>query len=435
MTATSTSAGPGPGAHAQSYYAATATPAPLQPRLEGTTDADVCVVGGGFTGLSAALHLAERGYRVVLLEARRIGWGASGRNGGQIGSGQRQDVLWMEARLGRDTAQRLWALAEEAKTLLRERIERHRIACDHRPGNLLAITRQRHVAEYAAEAEHLARHYGYDQLRMLDRPAMREAVASEAYVAGRLDTGGGHLHPLNLALGLADAARAAGAELHEGSAVVGIDWEPTPVVRTAHGAVRAANVALCANGYLDGLEPRVAANIMPIVNHVIATAPLGAERARALIRDDVCVAATKFVVDYYRLTPDHRLLFGGGETYSPREMPDVRGFVRRYMLAVFPQLADARIDYGWSGTLAITINRMPHFARVGRHGFCAHGFSGHGVALTQLAGKLLAEAIAGTAERFDLMASLPHRAFPGGRWLRHPLLVAGMLWYALRDRL
>ena len=418
-----------------SWYAATAHARRPFPPLRGEVRADVCVVGGGYTGLSAALHLAERGYEVVLLEAARVGWGASGRNGGQVGSGQRQDVLELEARYGRERARALWDLAEEAKTLLRERVARHRIDCDWKPGNLLAVTKRRYLPELHRETEHLAAHYGYSGLRMLSKDEVREMVASERYCGGQLDAGGAHLHPLNLALGLARAAAAAGARLHEQSRATEIRWSRHPLVRTAGGGVRARYVLLCGNAYLGDLVPGIRSRIMPIANHLLATEPLGAARAAALIPADCCVHASKFVVDYYRLSADHRLLFGGGETYRDRPPRDLRAFVRRYMLEVFPQLSDLRIDYAWSGRLAITRSRLPHFGRIEDRGFFAQGFSGHGVALTQLAGKLLAEAVAGTAERFDVFAGLPHRRFPGGPWARRPLLAAGMLYYALKDRL
>lgn len=421
--------------HPASWYAATANPHPHHLALAGTSTADVCVVGAGFSGLSAALHLLERGYAVVVLEAARVGWGASGRNGGQVGSGQRRDVLELEPMLGRATTRLLWDMAEEAKRIIHQRIERHGIRCDYRPGNLLACTRARYLPELERELEHLAHHYDYAQCRMLTREQMREQVASVQYCGGRLDSGGGHLHPLNYALGLADAVLATGGRIYEQSEVTGIDWGPPATVRTSAGDVRAGNVLLCGNGHLGRLEPRIESRVMPIDNHVVATAPLGETRARALIRDDYCVHATKFVVDYYRLTPDHRLLFGGGETYSQAGPRDIGAFVRRYLLKVFPQLADVAIDYAWSGRLAITMNRLPSFGRLGSNGYFVQGFSGHGVAMSQLAGRLLAEAVAGATERFDVFAGLPSMRFPGGRLLRKPALVAGMLWYALRDRL
>lgn len=417
-----------------SYYAATANLHPPYPTLESERNADVCIVGGGFSGVSAALSLAERGYRVALLEASRLGFGASGRNGGQVGSGLRTGIREIERIAGRENAKLLWEMCEEAKAIIAECIERFDIVCDYKPGNLLGATRERFLPGIAAEAEHLFRHYGYDGYRMLSRQQIREIVATDAYCGGRLDTGGGHMHPLNYLLGVAGAARSLGAEIFVNSKALDIHWADPCVVRTANGQVRARYVLLCGNAYLGGLVPRIGGKIMPITNHVLATAPLGEERARALISNDCCVHSTKFVVDYFRLSADRRLLFGGGETYSVRELPDVKNFVRPYMLAVFPQLEDVAIDYAWSGRLAITMNRLPHFGRIGRHGFFVQGFSGHGVALTQLAGRLMAEALAGDAERFDVFATLKHRTFPGGTLLRKPLLVLGMLYYAIRDR-
>lgn len=421
--------------HPDSYYAASANPHPRHADLRGEAEADVCVVGGGFSGVSAALHLAERGYQVVLVEAARIGWGASGRNGGQLGTGMRKDVIELEPRLGRARTRVFWDMAAEAMDIIAQRIEQHAIRCDYKRGNLLAATRERYLPELAEEVELVSRHYGYDGYSMLDATQIREAVASEQYCGGRFDSGGGHLHPLNFLLGMAQAALAAGVVIHENSPVQRIDWGSPPLVKTARGQVRSRYVVLCGNAYLGDVEPRISAKVMPIANHVLATEPLGEARARALIRDDCCVCATKFVVDYYRFSADHRLLFGGGETYSFDEPPDIKAFVRRYMLKVFPQLADARIDYAWSGQLAVTMDRLPHFGRLGSTGFFVQGFSGSGVVLTQLAGRLLAEAVAGSAERFDVFAELKHQSFPGGKWLRKPLLVAGMLYYALKDRL
>jgi len=419
-----------------SYYAATTAPPVESPILDGDRSTDVCVVGGGFTGLSTALHLAERGYDVTVLEAHRIGWGASGRNGGQVGSGQRRETLALEKLYGAPTAKILWNLAEEAKQLLRDHIKRRGIECDYRPGNLMAITKRRFVVEIRAELDNLARRYNYEQIEFLDSDQVAAAVASPNYVAGALDWGGGHLHPLNLAIGLARAAANTGATIYEGARVEAIDWHPgMTTLRTHSGTIRARYVALCTNGYLDQLEPRIASRMMPLINHIVATEPLGQTRASALIPSGACVFSTKHVVDYYRLSRDGRLLFGGGETYSKSSPADIKAFVRPYMLKVFPQLADATLEFGWSGTLGITRNRMPHFGRLAPNGFFAQGFSGHGVAMTQVAGKLLAEAISGTAERFDIMAGLKLPKFPGGDLLRHPLLVVGMLYYALLDRI
>ncbi|HEY2891542.1 MAG TPA: FAD-binding oxidoreductase [Dongiaceae bacterium] len=416
----------------RSYYAATANPAPARPALAGEISADACVIGGGYTGLSAALHLAERGYKTVLLEAEQVGWGASGRNGGQVNTGLRKGPSALVAMFGREDAKRLFQLAEEAKALVRERVARHAIACDLKPGSLYVAYKRSDPDWMAKEVETLHEDFGYGAARLLSRTELEQRLASRRYFGAIADTGAAHLHPLNYALGLAAAGQAAGVAIHEKSAALSL---APGEVRTAGGRVMARHILLACNAYLGGLEPRIAGKIMPISNYIIATESLGDSEARMLIRDDYAVCDTKFVVDYYRLSADRRLLFGGGETYSAREPADIAGFVRPYMLRVFPQLANKRIDHGWGGRLAITMNRLPHLGRLPGDIYFAQGYSGQGVALSSLAGKLMTEAIAGTAERFDLFARIPHCTFPGGTLLRHPAMVLGMLWYALRDRL
>lgn len=420
--------------HVASYYAATASERTLRPALAGSLAVDVAIVGGGYTGLSAALELAGRGYQVALVEAERIGWGASGRNGGQINTGYRMGPAALVARFGTDGAKRLWALGIEAKQLIRERIRAHAIACDYKPGTIYAAMREADLEEIAADLDLTARVFGYDQATALDRHAMAERLGTAIYRGGLADAGGAHLHPLNYALGLARAAEAAGARIFEASRATRID-PAGHGVETAAGRIAARQVLLCCNGYLEGLMAPLAARILPISNYILATEPLGEAAARALIRDDVAVCDSKFVVNYYRRSADHRLLFGGGEVYTRRDPRDIKAFVRRHMLAVYPQLASARIDYGWGGRLAITMSRLPHLGRLAPDLYFAQGYSGQGVALAGLAGKLMAEAIAGTAERFDVFARIPHRKFPGGRLLRHPAQILGMLFYSLRDRL
>jgi gamma-glutamylputrescine oxidase len=421
------------GEYPPSYYAATALPLERFPALAGRVRADVCVIGAGYTGLSSALHLAERGLRVVVLEAHRVGFGASGRNGGQVGSGQRLDQGALERIAGREDARRLWDLAEEAKALVRDLIARHAIPCRLRPGIVHACRSPAEVAAAQAEAERLGRDYGYNRIEALDRAGIRALVGSEAFAGGVIDRGAGHLHPLNYAIGLARAAVAAGASLHEGTLVTGLDGMGPVRVTAAAGEVVADHVILACNGYLGDLEPQVAARVMPINNFILATEPLGA-RAAEILAEPVAVADSRFVVNYWRLSDDGRLLFGGGESYGYR-FPDIIRTVRKPMLNVYPQLADARIDYAWGGTLAITLSRLPCFLRVAPAILSASGYSGHGIAMATLAGRVLAEAVAGQAERFDLMARLPCPRFPGGAALRWPLLVLAMTWYAMRDRL
>ncbi|MGR3321477.1 MAG: NAD(P)/FAD-dependent oxidoreductase [Pseudooceanicola sp.] len=423
-----------PGRYPPSWYAATVDPLPDFPALNGDVTADVCVVGGGYTGLSAALHLAEAGMRVVLLEAQRVGFGASGRNGGQLGSGQRQDQMALERMVGRDDARHLWRLGEEAKALVRSLVARHNIACHLKPGvawTASSPAEARHLHDYAA---HLRERYDYPEIELLDEAACRTLCPSPAYHGGILDMGAGHLHPLAFALGLARAARDAGATIHEGARVLGIDEGAEIVLSTGTGRVRAKHAILACNGYLGMLDRRVAARVMPINNFVAATEPLGDDADKVLTRD-VAVADDKFVVNYFRLSHDRRLLFGGGESYGYRFPADIAAKVRKPMTAIFPHLKDVRIDHAWGGTLAITMKRLPQFARLAPNILSASGYSGHGVGTATHAGLLLAQAIRGEAEGFDIMARLPTPAFPGGPALRSPLLVLAMSWFALRDRL
>lgn len=422
-------------AYPTSWYAATAKNAPELAPLAGDVKADVCIVGAGYTGLSAAIHLAERGYSVIVLEAERVGFGASGRNGGQLGSGHRKDQRTLEEKLGREWAHRLWSLAEDGLATVKQLIADNAIDCDLKPGVLHAAWKRGEAEWFEAEAEHMAREYGYNRLRYVPPSEIGSMVATTRYHAGLLDSGAAHLHPLNYCLGLARAALAKGVRIHEGSRALDIAHTDPARIRTSGGSVTANHVVLACNAYLGALEPRIAGRIMPVNNFILATEPLGETRARALIRDDVGVQDTKFVIDYYRLSADRRMLFGGGENYSGRLPRDLAAFVRKPMLRVFPQLADARIDYAWSGTLAITMPRIPDFGRLAPNVVYAQGYSGQGINIATLAGKLIAEAVAGQAERFDWMANIKVPRFPGGTWLRYPGLMLGVLWYTMKDRL
>lgn len=415
------------GEYPPSWYAATTAPlAPFAP-LRGEVRADVCVVGAGYTGLSAALHLAEAGLDVVLLEAQRVGFGASGRNGGQLGSGQRMEQTGLERLVGQEDASKLWDLAEDAKALVKSLVARHGIDCHLKPGVAHACFSARETAHEHAYADHLAERYGYNQLQKLDEGAMQTLCASPAYSGGTLDMGAGHLHPLAYALGLARAAQAAGVRIFEGSAVHHITRGTPARVATDAGAVRADHVILACNGYLGGLDRNVAARVMPINNFIAATEPLGNEAARVLARD-VAVADSKFVVNYFRLSHDKRLLFGGGETYGYRFPRDIPALVRKPMSVIFPHLRDVRIEYAWGGTLAITIKRMPYLARIRSNILSASGYSGHGVGNAIQAGKIMAEATRGPSAGLDAFNTIPHLPFPGGGLLRTPILSLAMSW-------
>lgn len=421
-------------AYPDSWYAATAETLPLQPALEGAEQADICIVGAGYTGLSAALHLAGAGRRVVVLEAQRIGFGASGRNGGQIGSGQRLSQRALERMVGPDDARHLFELGRQSRALVSELIDRHGISCELADGVAALGFGRADREALQQEAAWLRDRYGYDRFELLDESAGRDLCPSPVYAGGFVDWGAGHLHPLKYAFGLGRAAMAAGARICEQSRVTGIAPGPDITVHTDSGQVRAKHVVLACNGYLGQLDARVAARVMPINNFIVATEPLGNEAKRVLTRN-IAVADTKFVVNYFRLSPDGRLLFGGGESYGYRFPSDIAALVRRPMTAVFPHLRDVRIDYAWGGTLAITVSRMPYLARPASNMLSASGYSGHGVAMATLAGQLMAKAIQGETDGFDCMARVPARAFPGGVSLRSPLLALAMTWYALRDRI
>jgi gamma-glutamylputrescine oxidase len=423
-----------PSVYPNTYYAASANRRLRLLPLQGEESADVCIIGGGYTGLSSAIHLAERGYQVVLLEAERIGWGASGRNGGQCTVGQRQPQEYLEEKFGPEEARRLWDLGVEAVDLVRELIVRFSISCDLKRGNLQTAAKQGDADWYRAHTERMQANYGLD-CRFVAGDELNYLSGTNVFRGGLLEQASAHLHPLNYALGLADAAGTLGVRLYEQSRVTGYDKASPTTVKTEQGQVKARYLILACNGYLERLEPRVAGRIMPINNFVLATEVLSAAQQQQFNPEDLCMFDAKFVVNYWKLTGDGRFLFGGGENYTRRFPSDIKAFVRKYLLQLYPAAKDLSIDYGWGGTLAVTMNRMPCFGRLEPDVYYALGFSGHGVQMATLAGKLIAEAVAGSAERFDVMARIPSPSFPGGTLLRWPGLVAGMLYHALKDRL
>lgn len=422
-------------AHTGSWYAASAHSAPLRPPLQGRIEADVCVIGAGFSGLSSALHLAERGYRVVVLEAARIGWGATGRNGGQIVNGYSRDLDTIEATYGREAAEALGRMAFEGAAIIRERIARYAIDCDLRDGGFFAALTPKQMRELA-RLKQVWEGYGNTDLELYEgKEQLRRIVNTERYVGGLLDRRGGHLHPLNLALGEAAAVESLGGRIFEGSAVLRIERGARPVAHTAQGAVQAQFLVVAGNAYLGDLVPELAAKAMPCGTQMVATEPLGEARAQELIPSGYCIEDHNYILDYYRLTADHRLLYGGGVSYGGGSPASIEAFVRRKMRKTFPSLADVRIEYAWSGDFLLTLTRIPQLGRIGGNIYFLQGYSGHGVTTTHLAGRLIAEALSGQAERFDAFARLPHYYFPGGRMLRVPLTMLGAWWYSLRDRL
>jgi gamma-glutamylputrescine oxidase len=422
-----------------SYYEASVARPASHASLAESTSADVCIVGAGYAGLSAALELAQRGYSVALLEAQRVGWGASGRNGGQVIVGFGSDgEAAIEHQLPREEARRAWDVSVEGLALLRDRMARHAIDCDWHPGFLSLSVKPAKTRALQAWADHTTRTYDHP-LQWIAPGEIGRWVASERFHAGVFDAQSGHLHPLKYCLGLGRAAQDCGVRIWENSPVFLVERGPKPVVRTAQGQVCCSFVVLAGNVYLgeygDEIAPEVSARIMPVGTYMIATEPMAPERADALLRGRPAVSDTNFVLDYFRLSADHRLLFGAGDSYSGKAPRNLIARIRRNMLAVFPQLEDLDIPYAWGGFVDITMNKAPDFGRLGSNIFYLQGFSGHGLAMAGMAGKLAAEAVAGQAERFDVFARLKHHVFPGGALMRTPALVLGMMYYRLRDML
>ncbi|TBV00039.1 NAD(P)/FAD-dependent oxidoreductase [Stutzerimonas kirkiae] len=417
-----------------SYYAASANPAPSRPPLEGDLHTDVCVIGAGYTGLSTALFLLEHGFKVVVLESARVGFGASGRNGGQIVNSYSRDLDTIERSASRRHAELIGAMAFEGGQIIRERVERYRIDCDLKDGGIFAAITSKQLRHLEAQQKLWAR-YGYDRLELLDAQAIRRSVASERYLGGMLDLGGGHIHPLNLALGEAAAVESLGGVIYEQTPALSIERGENPLIHTPRGKVTARFVVVAGNAYLGNLLPELTAKSMPCGTQVIATEPLSSEQAASLIPQDYCIEDCNYLLDYYRLSADKRLIYGGGVVYGARDPADIQAIIRPKMLKTFPQLQSVSIDYAWTGNFLLTLSRLPQVGRLGSNIYYSQGCSGHGVTYTHIAGKILAEALRGQAERFDAFASLPHYPFPGGHSLRVPLSALGAMYYSLRDRL
>ena len=424
------------GAYPSSFYADNITPILKCDAAQGDLSCDVCVIGGGFTGLSTALHLAQRGYNVQLLEAQRIGFGASGRNGGQVGQGQRLDQDELEKMFGENRARDLWNIGMQSVECVRDLSTSELVHADFHPGIAHADHRARYVRHSRDYVEKMRSKYGYDHISFLDKEEMQALVQSKTYYGGSLDTRSGHLDPLQFSLGLARMAQNAGATLHERSRVTTVEHGKTAVVKTETARISAKFVVMACNGYIGNLDADVTRRVMPINNYIIATEPLSDEMRVKVLAKNIAVADTKFVVNYFRFSDDNRMLFGGTESYSYKFPKKIADQVRKPMLEVFPQLREVKVDYAWGGTLGITMNRLPHYARYGAGNVLSmSGFSGHGVALGTLSGQIAAEAIVGQAERFDIMAQIPSPKFPGGPLMRQPLLILAMLWFSMRDKL
>lgn len=421
--------------HVASYYADSANDKIERPRLEEDLEADVCVIGAGYTGLSSALYLLESGFKVIVLEAARIGWGASGRNGGQIVNSFSRDIDSIEKTVGFENGKIFGEMAFEGGRIIRERIAKYNIECDLKNGGVFAAMNAKQMKHLAQQKQLWERHGHIDQLELLNGNDIRNVVNTNRYVGGLLDKSGGHIHPLNLALGEARAVESLGGKIFEDSAAIRIEQGANPVVHTKHGSVRAKFLVVAGNAYLGNLIPELQSKSMPCGTQVITTEPLGDELAKELIPQDYCIEDCNYLLDYYRLSGDKRLIFGGGVVYGARDPADIKSIIIPNMMKTFPQLKNVKIDYAWTGNFLLTLSRLPQIGRIGDNIYYSQGCSGHGVTYTHLAGKLIGEVLVGQATRFDAFANLPHYPFPGGHALRIPFSAIGAWYYTLRDKL
>ncbi|WP_405125923.1 NAD(P)/FAD-dependent oxidoreductase [Pseudomonas marginalis] len=422
--------------HARSYYLASANAMPERPALGADLSADVCVIGAGFTGVNTAIELAQRGLSVILLEARRIGWGASGRNGGQLIRGIGHDVSGFAKYVGEEGVRYLERAGIESVALVGERIREHGIDCDLRWGFAELANTPAQFAAFKGEQDSLARLSYVHETRLVGPQDIRDVVDSTQYAGALVDMGSGHLHPLNLVLGEAQVAESLGVRIFEHTEVLELIHGDTVQVRCAGGTVRAASLVLACNAHLEELEPRLSGKVLPAGSYIIATEPLSVAQANQLIPQNLALCDQKVGLDYYRLSADRRLLFGGACHYSGRDPKDIAAYMQPKMLKVFPQLADTAIAFQWGGRIGITANRFPQVGRLKQYPnvFYAQGYSGHGLNVTHWCARLLAEGIhAGHSQGLDVFSQVPHMTFPGGKALRSPLLALGMAWHRLRE--
>ncbi len=421
--------------HTGSYYAASANPSPERPPLKGDHQIDICIVGAGYSGLSAGLHLAEKGYKVAIIEGARVGWGASGRNGGQIVNGLNASLQTIKKRYGQDTANFVAGLVQEGGDIIRERVKTYDIQCDLKSGNIFTGLTAAHMKELEARRA-LWASYGIHNQNMLDKSQLREHIGSDLYEGGMIDHTGGHMHPLNLCLGEAAAFEKLGGVIYEQSPVISADTGTTkPVVKTAQGTMTCETLVLCGNAYLGHVIPALTARVMPVSTQMMTTEPLGDAHAAELLPTDKCVEDVRYILDYFRLTADKRLIFGGGTVYGGTDPSDVVAKLRPAMEKVYPSLKGIKIDHAWSGNFALSFSRVPQMGRLGNNTYYAHGYSGHGVTGSHTFGKILSQAIDGDKSRFDVFAKIPWFPFPGGRMLRVPYSMVGSWYYAMRDKL
>ena len=418
--------------HTRSWYAATVTERTDYPELEGSVSADVCVVGAGFTGMATALTLAERGHSVALLEANRVGWGATGRNGGQLINGV-SGLARIRKRHGPAVEELLWRLRWRGNEIVRERVAKHGIDCDLKDGWIETAVKGRHLEALEQWAGELERRDFPHRWELWDREQTRKMLGTDAFVGGLVNYYDGHLHPLNLCIGEARAAHGLGVRIFEQSPVTGIRHGARPEVQTARGVVEAGQVVLAGNAY-HALERRHLANLVfPAGSYIVATEPLAEDVAAQINPADLAVCDMNEILDYYRLTPDRRLLYGGRCNYSGREPRDIQAAIVPRMLKIYPQLKGVRIDYEWGGRIGIVLNRVPILGRIGDNVWYCQGYSGHGVNATHIMGEVMADAIGGDREVYELFAKMPHFRLPGSQWLGNQVIALGMLYFRMKD--
>ena len=420
-----------------SFYRSSVEDLNSQDQLTSDIDVDICVIGGGLTGISSAINLSKKGYSVILCEARKIGWGASGRNGGQLGIGMRKDQFTIEKKLGLKHAKELWSLGLEAVEDVKNLIKENEIDCHLVNGVMSTACFEKDIDEYKFEIEHMAKNYDFEGYQFFNKEKIREEINSKMYLAGLLNSGSYHLNPLKLTLGLAKVAQKNKVKIFENTPIEKIREEGDRVqVMSKKGLIRANQVVVACNGYLDSILGSKKNKFMPINNYVVATEPLGEKRARQIIKNNYAVCDTRFIIDYYRFSEDWRMIFGGGETFTSNFVKNATSFVSKRMIKVFPELQNVKIDYSWGGTLAITVNRLPHFGTLMNNKVSyAFGYSGHGLALSVLAGKLIGENIHGDRERFKFFSDINHMSIPLGSIFRRPIYSSAILYYKIRDYL
>ena len=420
-----------------SFYRSSVEDLNSQDQLTSDIDVDICVIGGGLTGISSASNLSKKGYSVIWCEARKIGWGASGRNGGQLGIGMRKDQFTIEKKLGLKHAKELWSLGLEAVEDVKNLIKENEIDCHLVNGVMSTACFEKDIDEYKFEIEHMAKNYDFEGYQFFNKEKIREEINSKMYLAGLLNSGSYHLNPLKLTLGFAKVAQKHKVKIFENTPIEKIREEGDRVqVMSKKGLIRANQVVVACNGYLDSILGSKKNKFMPINNYVVATEPLGEKRARQIIKNNYAVCDTRFIIDYYRFSEDWRMIFGGGETFTSNFVKNATSFVSKRMIKVFPQLQNVKIDYSWGGTLAITVNRLPHFGTLMNNKVSyAFGYSGHGLALSVLAGKLIGENIHGDHERFKFFSDINHMSIPLGSIFRRPIYSSAILYYKIRDYL